>query len=151
MNRSIAPITSEIQTIETGFPLPQGNLYKIPSEEGVFRLDIIFPGAGYGIYPHKFHALYATELLLSGTDNLNVSQIAEEIDVLGGYVFKSCDYYNSSISLYGTVEHLNSLLKLVKSSVENCCFDGHELEVFKQKKLSELQINLNRTSFLANR
>jgi hypothetical protein len=63
MNRSIAPDIKPIQTIHTGFVDAQQNIYRIHSEEGVFKLEINFPKAGFGFADNKFHALYAIRFI----------------------------------------------------------------------------------------
>lgn len=151
MNRQIAPEIQSISSLKTGFPKIHKNLLRIPSEEGVFKLDIVFPNSGFGMFHDKFAALYAMDLILSGTPEKTADEIAEAIDLLGGYVFKSCDYYQSSISIYGLEEQLENLLKIVKESYENCVYLDRELTHHKTRKISDLNINLNKTSFLAGR
>ncbi|MCC6817343.1 MAG: insulinase family protein [Bacteroidia bacterium] len=151
MNRQQAPELISIKNIHTGFPHSVNNLYRINSEEGVFKLEIVFPNAGYGLADNKFHALYGMDLLLSGTSKHNASQISESLDLLGSYVFKNSDYYNASITIYGLNEHLSECLNIVKNSMENCIYPKNELDTYKNVKISELNINLNKTSFLANR
>lgn len=151
MNRQSAPEIKEITGIKTGFPEPDGNVFSVHSEEGVFKLEIIFPDAGYGVSHGKFERIYALDLLLSGTPDKSASDIAGEIDSLGGYVFKSCDYYTSSITLFGLNENFERILSIVKNALDECNFREDELSTYKTKKVSELNINLNKTSFLANR
>jgi predicted Zn-dependent peptidase len=91
------------------------------------------------------------DLLMSGTAQKSAHTIADEIDLLGGFVFKNCDYYSSSIAIYGLNENLETIVSLVKNAIDECVFDEKELEVFKSKKTSELRINLNKTNFLAGR
>lgn len=151
MNRQQAPEIKPINSIHTGFPAAQGSLFRIRSEEEVFKLEIVYPNAGYGLCDNKFHALYGMDLLLSGTSELSASQISEALDSLGSYVFKNCDYYTASITLYGLTDNLINTLDIVKTSVENCLYSENELNVYKNRKVSELNININKTNFLANR
>jgi zinc protease len=151
MNRQIAPEIKNINNLKTGFPVVEKNLLRIPSEEGVFKLDIVFPNSGFGMFHDKFVALYAMDLILSGTSEKSADEIAESIDLLGGYVFKSCDYYQSSISIYGLEEQLEKLIKTVKESYEKCIYLESELSHHKTRKISDLNINLNKTSYLAGR
>jgi zinc protease len=151
MNRQLAPEIRSISQIHTGFNSPQGNIYRIDAEEGVFKLEIIYPGAGFGVVEDKFSALYAMDLLMSGTAQKSASEIAEAIDAFGAYVFKGCDYYTSFLTIYGLNSDIKNILSIVKESTENCIYPLHEVEVFKNRKVSELNINLNKTNFLANR
>lgn len=151
MNRQIAPEIKPIRSIRTGFPQSERSIFRLGSEEGVFKLEIVYPGSGYGVTENKFHGLYATDLLLSGTGSKSAHKIAEEIDALGGFVFKSCDYYSSSITLFGINENFPSLLHIIKDAIDNCIFSRSELDVYKSRKISELKINLGKTNYLANR
>ena len=151
MNRQLAPDIQPIKKIHTGFKPSEGNIFRIDSEEGVFKLEIIYPGAGFGLVKDKFAALYGMDLLMSGTANQSASQVSEALDALGAYVFKGCDYYTSFITIYGLNSDIKNILSIVNNTVSNCIYPLHELEVFKTRKISELNININKTSFLANR
>ena len=151
MNRSLAPQIKDIQHIHTGFPASSNNLFCIDSQEGVFKLDIIYPNAGYAHIANKFVGIMAMDLLLSGTEKNNAQKISESLDVLGAYVYKSCDYYASSLSLYGLTENFNAILNIVKNCLEQCVFPDEEVAIYKHKRKSEHKINLEKTSYLANR
>ncbi len=151
MNRQSAPEIKPIDSLKTGFPERNKNLYRIFSDEGVFKLEIVFPKAGYSFLDNKFHSLYGMDLLLSGTASKTAADIADEIDQLGGYVFKASDYYSSSITIFGMNENIQKLLEIVHDAYSNCMYDRKELDIYKSRKISELNINLNKTSYLANR
>lgn len=151
MNRSIAPDIVKISSIHTGFPSSNNSIYHIPSEDEVFRLEIIFPRSGYGLSENKYHSVYGLDLLLSGTNHMNSNDIATKIDGLGAYVFKSSDFYHSSITIYGTNENFNDIVSFIKECYESCIYPQDEINIFKDKKISELNLNLNKTSYLANR
>ena len=151
MNRSLAPQIEDIQHIHTGFPESNNNLFCIDSQEGVFKLDIIYPNAGYAHLGNKFIGIMAMDLLLSGTEKENAQKISESLDVLGAYVYKSCDYYASSLSLYGLTENFEAILNIVKNCLEQCVFPEEEVSIYKHKRKSEHNINLEKTSYLANR
>jgi predicted Zn-dependent peptidase len=114
-------------------------------------LEIVFPKAGYSLLENKHTGMYAMDLLFSGTKEKTAQTIADEIDILGGYIFKGCDYYTSSITIFGISENLKPLLKIAKYCLENCIYPLDEINILKNKKKSELNINLNKTNYLANR
>jgi len=151
MNRKVAPDIKTIQQLSTKFPESNGNVYHIKQNEGVFKLEIIFPNAGFATYHNKFDAIYGLDLILSGTATKTAHKISEEIDTLGGFVFKTCDYYNACISIYGANHQFSSIVKLVKEAIDGCIYNEKELEIYKNKKLSERAINLEKPSFLASR
>jgi zinc protease len=151
MNRQIAPEIHAIKQLKTGFPVQDKNIFKLISEEGVFKLEIIYPNSGYGLIDNRLHGIYGMDLILSGTKEKDSEQISSEIDKLGGYVFKSSDYYTSSITIFGMNENILQLIGIVKDAMINCIYDEHELSIYKTRKISELNINQNKTNYLANK
>lgn len=151
INRSTAPGIQTIQSIKTGFPEKNDNFFHFDTEDEVFKLEIVFPFAGYGAGIQKFERIAAIDQIFSGTLHLSAHEIAETFDQLGAYQFRSCDYYSSAISLFGTVEHFNKIVPLAFDYIRGCIYSKEELDIYKSKKVSELNISLNKTSFLANR
>ena len=151
INRTVAPEIKNISHINTGYPKSDTNIFRIDSEEEVFKLEIVFPKAGYSLLDNKHSGIYAMDLLFSGTREKTAQTIADEIDILGGYIFKGCDYYTSSITIFGISENLKPLLKIAKYCLENCIYPLDEVNILKNKKKSELNINLNKTNYLAIR
>lgn len=151
INRALAPEIKTISEIKTNFPISENNLFKIKSEEGVFKLDIIFPEAGQVKGKNKFAIAMAINLLLSGNENITAAEIAEKIDALGGFVFKSSDFYNASITIYGLNEYINETIQIVKNAIDTVSFPVEEVEIYKRNRLSELNISLQKTSYLAGK
>ncbi len=151
INRALAPEIKTISEIITNFPESNNNLFKINSEEGVFKLDIIFPEAGQIKEKNKFAIAMAINLLLSGNDNETSAEIAEKIDALGAFVFKSSDYYNASITVYGLNEYINETIEIVKNAIDSVNYPIEEVNIYKRNRLSELNINLQKTSYLAGK
>jgi len=151
INRTIAPEIKTISHLNTGYPKSDSNIFRVESEEEVFKLEIVFPNAGYSLLENKYCGIYAMDLLFSGTHDKNAETIADEIDVLGGYIFKVCDYYTSSITIFGISENIKKLIEIAKYCIENCNYSLDEVNILKNKRKSELKINLNKTNYLANR
>lgn len=151
MNRINAPAIQAIETIRTGFPGLNGNFFRFDTDDEVFKLELVFPLAGYGTGDGKFERIAAIDQIFSGTLDQNAHDIADAFDQLGAYQFRSCDYYSATVSLFGTVEHLSKIVSLAVGYIRGCVYRKDELDIYKSKKISELNINLNKTSFLANR
>lgn len=151
INRTIAPEIKNISHINTSYPTSDTNVYRINSDEEVFKLEIVFPKAGYSLLDDKHSGIYAMDLLFSGTKEKDAQAIADEIDILGGYIFKGCDYYTASITIFGISDNIRSLIKIAKYCLENCTYPLNEVNILKNKKKSELNINLNKTNYLANK
>jgi len=151
INRAVAPNISVISEIKTYFPESDNNLFKIHSEEGVFKLDIIYPDAGQVNGRNKFAIAMAINLLLAGDSNKKADEIAENIDALGGFVFKSSDFYNASITIYGLNEYINETVQIVKNAIDTANYPQYEIDIYKRNRLSELEINKQKTSYLAGK
>ncbi len=151
MNRTQAPDIKPSLAFTTGFVESNTNLFHFNATDGVFKLDIVFPKANRVGVSNTFAYTMAMDLILSGTDKLTASQISETIDAYGGYVFKTSDYYSASIGVYGLEENIDAILSVLKNAIDNAIFPTEEIEIYKRNKISELNINLEKTSFLANR
>lgn len=151
MNRLIAPIISPLNQLTTGFPNSNTNLYCIYSEDELFKLEIVCLKKGSNQAIDKHSRNCAIDLMLSGTDKMSSTEISEYIDLLGAYVYKSFDYYSSSITIYGMIESAQNLIDFTINSIKQCNYNQVELDIYKNNKISELKINLEKTSFLSNR
>lgn len=151
MNRTIAPEIKPSLAFNTGFVESHNNLFHFNANDGVFKLDIVYPNANRVGVKNTFAYTMAMDLILSGTEKLTASQISETIDSFGGFVFKSSDYYSSSIAVYGLEENIEAILNVLKNAIDNVIFPLEEIDIYKRNKISELNINLEKTSFLANR
>lgn len=151
MNRLIAPNISPLNQLTTGFPYSNTNLFCIYSEDELFKLEIVCLKKGSNQAIDKHARNCAIDLMLSGTDKLSSTEISEYIDLLGAYVYKSFDYYSSSITIYGMEETAENLINFTVNSIKNCNFNQTELDIYKNNKISELKINLEKTGFLSNR
>lgn len=151
MNRLIAPNISPLNQLTTGFPHSNTNLFCIYSEDELFKLEIVCLKKGSNQAIDKHARNCAIDLMLSGTDKLSSTEISEYIDLLGAYVYKSFDYYSSSITIYGIEETAENLINFTINSIKNCNFNQTELDIYKNNKISELKINLEKTGFLSNR
>ncbi len=151
MNRSIAPEIKESSAFTTGFIESENNIFHFDGSDGVFKLEIIYPYANRIGISNPFAYTIGLDLLFSGTVTKTASQIAEDIDQYGGFIFKNSDYYTSSISIYGLEENIENILPIVKNAIDEAFFPEEEILVYKRNKISELKINLQKTSFLANR
>jgi predicted Zn-dependent peptidase len=88
---------------------------------------------------------------MSGNSQKSAASIAEEIDELGGFVFKSSDFYSAGISIYGLDEHIGETIRLVNEAIQSVEYLDEEIAVYKRNRLSELNINLQKTSYLASK
>ncbi len=108
---------------------------KIPavSVRLVFReAGSFYDGAKFGL------ASLTAELLTKGTKNRSATQIAEEIDFIGGNLNSGSDWDGSYVSLSLLKKHLNTGIGVLADVVLNPVFDEEEISRVKEQRLSSI-------------
>jgi len=89
-------------------------------------------------------------LLTKGTKTLTATQIAEQIEFLGGSINSGANWNNSVVSVNITSDKLEQALAIMSDVVLNPNFDQKEIDLLKTQTLDSLTYNLKQPSFLAN-
>lgn len=90
------------------------------------------------------------DLLTKGTKTKTATQIAEEIEFLGGSIFSFAGWQNSSVGLSITSDKFEQAMAIMADVVLNPSFADDELALLKSQSLDELTYNLTQPGFLAN-
>ncbi len=91
-----------------------------------------FDGRNYGL------ASLTAELLIKGTGKRTASQIAEEIDFVGGSLNTGSDWDGSYVSLSVLKKHLRTGVDLLSDVVLNPVFAEDEISRVKEQRLSSI-------------
>lgn len=89
-------------------------------------------------------------MLTKGTKTLNATQIAEQIEFLGGSIDSSAGWNSSAVSITVTSDKLDQAMAIMADVVLNPAFDQKELDLLKSQALDGLTYNLKQPGFLAN-
>jgi zinc protease len=89
-------------------------------------------------------------LLLKGTKTRTATQIAEEMDFLGGNINSSASWNASNVTVNSTSDKLEPALAIMSDVVLNPTFALKEIELYKTQTLDELNVQLKQPSALAN-
>lgn len=89
-------------------------------------------------------------LLTKGTKTKSATQIAEEIEFLGGAIFSSAGWQNSSVGMSITSDKFEQAMDILADVVLNPAFAQDELQLAKSQTLDELTYNLTQPGFMAN-
>ncbi|MEO7660722.1 MAG: pitrilysin family protein [Pyrinomonadaceae bacterium] len=89
-------------------------------------------------------------LLTKGTKTRTATQIAEQIEFLGGSINIGAGWNNTSVSVTVTSDKLNQAMTILADVVLNPVFDQKELDLLRSQTLDGLTYNLKQPSFLAN-
>lgn len=146
MNRSKAPALNPIDSIDLIFPkrVDLGNgidlfwMDDIPDE--TVKLDVIWD-AGSKFQTKPLVASYTNQLLFSGNDQISSNQIAERIDVLGGYLNQSHHKDHASFSVFGLTDSMHAIFNLVQEYFQIATFPQAEIDKWTAIKQQEFQLN----------
>jgi len=89
-------------------------------------------------------------LLTKGTKTKTATQIAEEVEFLGGSIDTGAGWNSSFISLTVTSDKVEQPMAILADVVVNPEFDERELDLLKSQTLDGLTYNLKQPSFLAS-
>ena len=89
-------------------------------------------------------------LLTKGTKAKTATQIAEEIEFLGGSINSGAGWNSANVSVTVTSDKLQQAMVILSDVVLNPAFSEKELELLKSQTLDGLTYNLKQPGFLAN-
>jgi zinc protease len=90
------------------------------------------------------------DMLTKGTKTRTASQIAEDVEFLGGAINSAAGWNNSFVSITVTSDKVEQALAILADVILNPKFDQKELDLLKSQTLDGLTYNLKQPSFLAN-
>ena len=89
-------------------------------------------------------------LLTKGTKTRTATQIAEEIEFLGGSIGSGAGWFASSVNVTVTSDLLDQALAILADVVLDPSFKQDELDLLKMQTMDGLTYNLKQPGFLAN-
>ncbi len=89
-------------------------------------------------------------LLLKGTKTRTATQIAEEMEFLGGNINSGANWMASNVTVNITSDKLDRALAIMSDVVLNPTFATKEIQLYKTQTLDALNVQLKQPSALAN-
>ena len=89
-------------------------------------------------------------MLTKGTKTRSASQIAEQIEFLGGTISSGAGWNNSIVTVTVMSDKLDAAMTIMADVVLNPVFKQEELDLLKSQTLDGLAYNLKQPGFLAN-
>jgi zinc protease len=89
-------------------------------------------------------------LLTKGTKTRTATQIAEDVEFLGGSIFSFAGWQNSSVGLSITSDKIERAMEIMSDVVLNPTFKQEELDLARSQTLDDLTAGLSQPGFLAN-
>ena len=89
------------------------------------------------------------DMLTKGTKTRSATQIAEQMEFLGGSINAGAGWSNSTVSVTVTSDKLDQAMAILADVVLNPAFKQDELDLLKSQALDGLKYNLKQPGFLA--
>jgi zinc protease len=154
LDRTIAP---EINPIDR-FHLPKvetvsfSNGNKIHQfalgSQPVVRIEWIFE-SGSRVEEKNGISFFTTKMLSEGTKSYSSPQIQEYLAQFGAFLEVHPGNDRINVTLYSLVKHLNTLIPFIKNLLTESTFPENELGKIKQIQSQNIQVNLEKTAYLA--
>lgn len=90
------------------------------------------------------------QLLTKGTTTRSATQIAEEMEFLGGSIATAASWNSANVVVNVMSDKLDKALEIMSDVVLNPTFKDEELDLLKSQTLDGLTFNLKQPGFLAN-
>lgn len=154
LNRSVPPAAQPVRQISILRPqkfllsngLPVYGIFDLEQE----ILQIVWAFA-VGEYDATLpaQALYAVKMLAEGTRRKSAHQINEEIDNYGGFIELHANEDQTTITLFTPARFAENTIPIVAEILLEASFPEEEWQLFLLQQKQELEVNLQKTSFLA--
>ena len=156
LDRTISPdfqtITSinippvRVIMLSNGIPLYVVNV----GEQPVIKIEFSFE-AGNWQEQQNGVSLFTAKMISEGTNQYSSSEISEYFDKFGSFIESGQGLDRANFIVYGLKKHLPSLLPMVQELLNETTFPENELETLKNIQLQTLQVNSEKTAFIANK
>ena len=141
---NIPPV--QIIKLSNGIPLYVVNV----GEQPIIKIEFSFE-AGSWQETQNGVSLFTSKMILEGTKNYSSSEISEYFDKFGSFIESGQGLDRANFVVYGLKKHLPFLLPMVQELLNDAIFPEKELNTFKNIQLQTLQVNSEKSAFIANK
>lgn len=141
---NIPPV--QIIKLSNGIPLYVVNV----GEQPIIKIEFSFE-AGNWQETQNGVSLFTSKMILEGTKNYSSSEISEYFDKFGSFIESGQGLDRANFVVYGLKKHLPFLLPMVQELLNDAIFPEKELNTFKNIQLQTLQVNSEKSAFIANK
>lgn len=138
--------SAQVITLSNGIPLYIVNVGGQP----VIKIEFSFE-AGNWQESQQGVSLFTAKMISEGTSGHSASEISEYFDKFGSFIESGQGLDRANFVVYGLKKHLSSLLPMVQELLNDAIFPDKELETLKNIQLQTLQVNSEKTAFIANK
>ncbi|KOY85654.1 hypothetical protein AD998_05360 [bacterium 336/3] len=129
----------------------QNTIYTLPlGEQELVRIEWLLE-AGNFYNRLNGQAFFTLKMLQEGTKNRNSNQISADIDQYGAFLEISNHFDQAEVILYCPTRFVSEVVPMIAEMLFEPTFPESELEILKRRQSQELQINFQKTTYLAGR
>jgi zinc protease len=156
LNRTLAPESKLVDEISFIEPLKQVLDNGIPvftinaGKQELVRIEFIFENVNWDA-SKPLEAIAVSHLINNGTTALTAKEIADKVDYYGAFLQTEYGADQTCVKLYTLNKHLNSVLPILHSIINDSIFPEQELAIFIQNQKQSLQVSLQKNDFLARK
>ncbi len=156
INRSIAPQIKDITQVNLlDLEAEQLNnqmlVYQLQGgKQPVTHIQLIYP-AGRWYEQKPLQSFFTSAQFLEGTSQKSSKAISELIDLHGATISASASYDVATVELLCLSKHLEPMIQLLVELLTEPSYDSDELALKQQILKRKLEVNLEKTNFVAQR
>lgn len=156
LNRILAPESKLVDEISFIEPLKQVLDNGIPvftinaGKQELVRIEFIFENVNWDA-SKPLNAIAVSHLVNNGTSTLSAKEIADKVDYYGAFLQTEYGADQTCIKLYTLNKHLNAVLPILRSILNDSVFPEQELAIFIQNQKQSLQVSMQKNDFLARK
>lgn len=156
LNRTLAPESKLVDEINFIEPLKRVLDNGIPvftinaGKQELVRIEFIFENVNWNA-SKPLDAIAVSHLVNNGTSTFSAKEIADKVDYYGAFLQTEYGADQTCIKLYTLNKHLNAVLPILRSILNDSVFPEQELAIFTQNQKQSLQVSLQKNDFLARK
>lgn len=136
----------QVHTLSNGVEVYMINM----GTEDTMMIDWVF-FAGNCYEQKKTVAAATNHLLKNGTSKRTAYELNEHFEYYGSYLSRHCYNETSEVVLHCLSRHVHELVPVVSEIISDSVFPQNELDIYKQISQQKLQVNLQKSEFVASR
>jgi zinc protease len=156
LDRTLTPESKQVSEINFIAPQKQelDNGIKVftinAGQQQLVRIELVFENVNWDS-SKPLQAIGVNHLINNGTSTLTAREIADKVDYYGAFLQTDYGADQSSIKVYTLNKHLEAVLPILWSVLNDSTFPQQELDIFKQNQQQSLKVSLQKNDFIARK
>ena len=156
LDRTLTPESKQVNEINFITPQKQqlDNGIKVftinAGKQELVRIEFVFENVNWDV-SKPLQAIGVSHLINNGTSTLTAREIADKVDYYGAFLQTDYGADQSSIKVYTLNKHLEAVLPILWSILNESVFPQQELDIFKQNQQQSLKVSLQKNDFIARK